>query len=54
MTDKEELIQFEGETSKSSCPQIGIADCEVRSSGEKMSSIYGEIYPLLTFAFLTH
>lgn len=51
VTDGVELIQFEGEASKSSCPQIGVAICRDRFSGEKMFSIYGEKYPLLTFSF---
>ena len=51
VTDRVELIPFEGKASESSCPQIGVAICRDRFSGEKMFSVYGEKYPLLTFSF---
>lgn len=49
MTDRVELTQLEGKASQSSCPQIGVAVCRDKLSGENMPSIYSEKDPSLTF-----
>jgi len=51
VTDRVELLQFEGKASKSSCPQIGVAIYRKRLSAEKMFSVYGEKHSSLTFSF---
>lgn len=49
VTDRVELTQLEGKASQSSCPQIGVAVCRDKLSGENMPSIYSEKDPSLTF-----